>query len=71
MQANYQILNSKSSYKNVQGTHRRLQGNEWEWQQYEKGNRNYKQEPGINEEYNFWNKTRRNYKQAEWSRGPN
>ena len=30
-----------------------LQGTEWELQQHEKGNRNYKQEPGRNEEYNF------------------
>ena len=29
---------------------------EWELQQYEKGNRNYEQEPGINEEYNIYNK---------------
>ena len=30
-----------------------LQGTERELQQYGKGNRNYKQEPGRNEEYNL------------------
>ena len=36
--------------KEAQGTHRQLQRTEWELQQYEKGNRNYKQEPGRNEQ---------------------
>ena len=33
-----------------------LQGIEWEIQQHEKGNKNYKQQPGWNEEYSIWNK---------------
>ena len=43
----------KNGYKGAQGIHRQLQGTEWKLQQYEKGNRNYKQEPGRNEEYNI------------------
>ena len=45
-----------NGYKDAQGTQWQLQGTEWELQQHDKGNRNYKQEPGRNEEYNFWNK---------------
>ena len=43
----------KNGYKDAQGTHRQLKGTEKELQQYIKGNRNYKQEPGRDEEYNF------------------
>ena len=43
----------KNGYKDAQGTHIQLQVTEWEPQQCEKGNRNYKQEPGRNEEYTF------------------
>ena len=38
---NYQIYNKKNGYKDAQETHRKLQGTEWELQQYKKGNRNY------------------------------
>ena len=44
----------KNGNKDAEVTHR-LQGTEWELQQYEKGNRNYKKEPNRNEEYNLWN----------------
>ena len=39
--------------KDAQGTYRQLQETEWELQQCEKRNKNYEQESGRNEEYNF------------------
>ena len=45
-----------NGYKDAERTHRQIQGTEWELQQYEKVNINYKQEPGGNEEHNFLNK---------------
>ena len=68
----YRIQNN--GYKDAQGTHRQLQGTEWELQQYEKWNRNYKVEKGRNEEYNIWNfkKITQEGITSIWlSRGPN
>ena len=45
----------KNAYKDAQWTLWKLEENEWELQQHKKGNRNYKQEPEIDEEYNIWN----------------
>ena len=42
----------KDGYKDAQRTQWQLEGTEWELQQNEKGNRNYKQEPGRNK-YNI------------------
>ena len=58
----------KNNYNHAHRTHWQLQGTEWKVQQYEKGNRNYKQEPGINEEYNIKNKKEKPGKklQAVW-----
>ena len=39
-----------NGYKDAQGTHRQLQGTDQELHQHEKGNRNYKQKPGRNEQ---------------------
>ena len=45
----------KNGYKDGQRTHWQLPETEWTLQQHVKIKRNYKQEPGRNEEYNIWN----------------